>query len=280
MREAAISIAAGPRLEEWQAAAEAVATAAGIIRESLQSIQFAIPQIDPLWRDISLAKEGDSQATERLASRIVWRPNHWQKEAIRLRARSIGIPPTEVRKEALIRGVMMALQCKEDDELPILVSHQSTWVYENDHSLATITLNDLPVSTFLEWLWQEAARAAGFWLLDMSYAPTVVLAMPPKDNSELQLARFTSVATDKQHPDNLRGRPFGSGIFENYQAFLEEIRQAIGRLEQRGLRVTQERVAEVLFQKGLIGGQSSERQLRRWVREFGFSDWRDLLAHL
>jgi hypothetical protein len=279
MREAASGIAAVPRLEEWQAAAEAAATAASIIQELLQSIQIAIPRIDPLWSDIFLAKKGDPQAAKRLVPRISWRPNHWQKEAIHLRARSVGSSPVVIREEALIQGVMMALQGEVDDELPLLVSCQSTWLYEKDQSLATICLNDLPVATFLEWLWQEAIRAAGFWLLGMPCAPTVVLAVPPTDNSELQLAIFTSESTDKQ-PDNLRGRPFGSGIFEHYQAFLQEIRLAVVRLEQRGQRVTQERVAEVLFQKGLIGGQSSERQLRRWVREFGFSDWRDVLTHL
>jgi hypothetical protein len=276
---AGLGTAAAHVLQEWHAVADALAKEVGACRELLQSIQIAIPQPDPLWSDIFHAMDGDSQAAKRLVCHISWRPNHWQKEAIRLRARSVGSPPAAIREEALSQGLMMALQCVEDDELPLLVACQSTWLYETDQTLATICLNDLPVATFLEWLWQEAARAAGFWLLDMPYAPTVVLSVPPTDNSELQLAMFTSEATDKQH-DNLRGRPFGSGIFDNCQVFLEEVRQAVVRLEQRGQRVTQERVAEVLYQKGLIGGQSSERQLRRWVREFGFSNWRELLAYL
>jgi hypothetical protein len=276
---AGIGAAAARDLQEWHAVADALAKEVGAFRELLQSIQIAFPEPDPLWSDIFHATDGDPQAAERLVSHISWRPNHWQTEAIRLRARVVGSPPTVVREEALVQGVIMALQGEEDDELPLQVACHSTWLYEKDHTLATICRNDLPVATFLEWLWQEAARAAGFWLLDLPYAPTVILAVPPADNSELQLAIFTSEATDNQN-DDLRGRPFGSSIFENRQVFLEEVRQAVVRLEQRGQRVTQERVAEVLFQKGLIGGQSSERQLRRWVREFGFSNWRELLAHL
>ena len=51
-------------------------------------------------------------------------------------------------------------------------------------------------------------------------------------------------------------------------------------VESRGNRVTQELVAEVLAQKGLIGGASSESQLRRWVRAFGYPSWQDLLTRL
>jgi hypothetical protein len=272
--------AAVPYLDGLKSAIEAAATAASLLREYLQSIQFSIPRIDPLWTDISMAQDGDPEAAERLASRVPWRPDQWQKEAIRLRARSLGRSPQEVYQEALKQGVLMALQWEETDTFPFLIRPQSTWVYDDEHILATVCPYDLPLKILWNWIKQEAARAAGLWLVGQPYAPTIVLEEPPGGDGELQLARFTSDNANKSEIVNQGGRPFGSGIFEDREAFLREIRLAAAEVEKRGDRVTQERVASVLSQKSLIGSAAPERQLRFWVREFGFESWRDLKRFL
>ena len=45
-----------------------------------------------------------------------------------------------------------------------------------------------------------------------------------------------------------------------------------------GDRVTQERVAVVLKEKGLLGDEDPERQLQRWRKVFGFPYWQDIIA--
>ena len=72
----------------------------------------------------------------------------------------------------------------------------------------------------------------------------------------------------------------GSGVFENREDFLREIRLAVTEIEARGKRVTQVRVADILSQRVLSSEDSAERQLRRWGIDFGFADWRDLLNNL
>ena len=139
---------------------------------------------------------------------------------------------------------------------------------------------EIPVRLFWNWIKEEAARAAGLWLIGFPYAPTVVLETYPDEDSDWQLARFTSLPTDEQSFTS-RGRPFGSGTFENREQFLEEIRLAMTQIKSRGKRVTQERVAEVLSQdRALLSVNNAERQLRRLVKEYGYAGWRDLLKSL
>jgi hypothetical protein len=186
----------------------------------------------------------------------------------------------EVYQEALKQGVLMALQWEETDTFPFLIRPQSTWVNDDEHILATVCPYDLPLKILWNWIKQEAARAAGLWLVGQPYAPTIVLEKPPGGDGELQLARFTSDNANKSEIVNQGDRPFGSGIFEDREAFLREIRLAAAEVEKRGDRVTQERVATVLSQKSLIGSAAPERQLRFWVREFRFESWRDLKRYL
>ena len=87
-------------------------------------------------------------------------------------------------------------------------------------------------------------------------------------------------APNEQSLTTRRGRPYGSGIFEDGQAFLQEIRLAVAQVHVRGSRVTQERVAEVMSQRGLMGSSGADRQLRFWVKEFSFAGWKDLLRSL
>jgi hypothetical protein len=273
-------VTAAPFLEGWKSITAAAATAARSLTEYLQFIQFSIPRIDPLWIDISLAQDGNPEAAGRLASRISWRSEQWQKDAIRLRARSLGRSPQEVHQEAMRQGVLMALQWQGTDKFPFLVRPKSTWLYDDEHSLATVCPLDLPLQLLWHWIQQEAVRAAGLWLVGQSYAPTIVLEEPPGEDGELRLARFTSDSASNSEIVNQGGRPFGSGIFESRGAFLREIRLAAAELEKRGDRVTQEGVASILSHKSLLGSGAPDRQLRFWVKQFGFDGWKDLKRYL
>jgi hypothetical protein len=263
--------------EEMKAAAEATATAARHIRQLLQSIQFSIPRLDPLWTDVSLARRGDAKAAERLTSRFSWHPGQWQKEAIRLRARSLGRTLKEVHQEALVQGVLMALQWEVTDSLPFLIAPNSNWLFDNHHVPTTVCPFDLPLEILWNWIQQEAARAAGLWLVGQSYAPTIVLEEHPGEDGELRLARFTSDSTTNPKMVNQGGRPLGSGTFKDREAFLQEVRLAATEVARRGDRVTQTSVASILCRKSLVGIGDPERQLRSWVSEFRFADWHEVI---
>ena len=218
--------------------------------------------LDPLWEDIKQAENGNSVAAGRIAARIHWYPDQVQREAIRRQARITDSSIEEIRNEALTRGVLSALNWKKEDRIPILIQPQSTWLYNPDHSLETICpYEEMPTRFFWKWVREESVRAAGLWLIKHPYAITVVVAEPPVDSKPLQLYRFTSNPED-QHKF-LKGRPFGSGIFENKEVFLSEIRSAIAKIRERDNKVTQEGVAEVLSQKGLVGMAQPVSQLRR-----------------
>ena len=250
------------------------------LREQIQTLAFSLPAPDPFLSDIIGALDGDTSAAERVALRINWYPNQWQRECIRVKSRVEGISPEEVRKKALIQVVILALGWKKEDQVPIHIGSQSTWLYDDQQNLATVSPMKIPMQLFWKWVQEEAARAAGLWLVGHPYAPSVVLETPPDQNNGWQLARFTSLSTEEQSLNTRRGRPYGSGVFENGQAFLEEIKLAVGQVESRGNRVTQERVAEAMFQRSPTGSLSSDRQLRRWLKDFGYRDWRDLLNSL
>jgi hypothetical protein len=67
------------------------------------------PELDAFSTDVFTAhKGGDAAAARRLAERIRWTPNRWQRDAIRLRARIQGRSPQEVYREALTQGVPAA----------------------------------------------------------------------------------------------------------------------------------------------------------------------------
>ncbi len=255
---------------------ETIAIGLAGVREYLSSIQFWSPNVDRLWIDVASAQEGDLEAAHRLSTRISWNPNQWQREAIRLRARTQGTSPFQVQQDCLTKGVSLALGWKGDQIFPLLVQPTSAWLYDSDQTLSSVHANNFPAPMLWEWIREEAARAAGLWLVGHPYAPTVVLAEPPDVDGDWHLAKFTS----ENPQDTPRGRPFGNGIFEDGQTFLEEIRLAVGHVQAGGQRVTQERVAGVLSQRSLLGSNSADRQLRRWVKEFGYASWRDLLARL
>ena len=250
------------------------------LREYSRSIRIANPPPDPLLSDIINALDKDPSAAERLALRISWQPDQWQRECIRLKARFEGSSPDEVRKKALIQGVILALCWEKEDEVPIQIGPQSKWLYDGQQHLATVLPMHIPIQLLWKWIQEEAARAAGLWLVGYPYAPSVVLEAPPDQSGHWQLARFTLPPTEEHSLTTRRGRPYGSGIFEDGQAFLQEIRLAVAQVHVRGSRVTQERVAEVMSQRGFMGSSGADRQLRFWVKEFGFAGWKDLLRSL
>ena len=250
------------------------------LREYSRSIRIAFPPPDPLLSDIIDALDKDPSAAERLALRISWHPDQWQRECIRLKARFEGSSPDEVRKKALSQGVILALCWEKEDEVPIQIGPQSKWLYDGQQHLATVLPMHIPTQLLWKWIQEEAARAAGLWLVGYPYAPSVVLEAPPDQSGHWQLARFTLPPTEEQSLTTRRGRPYGSGIFEDGQAFLQEIRLAVAQVHVRGSRVTQERVAEVMSQRGFMGSSGADRQLRFWVKEFGFAGWKDLLRSL
>ena len=250
------------------------------LREYSRSIRIAFPPPDPLLSDIIDALDKDPSAAERLALRISWQPDQWQRECIRLKARFEGSSPDEVRKKALSQGVILALCWEKEDEVPIQIGPQSKWLYDGQQHLATVLPMHIPTQLLWKWIQEEAARAAGLWLVGYPYAPSVVLEAPPDQSGHWQLARFTLPPTEEQSLTTRRGRPYGSGIFEDGQAFLQEIRLAVAQVHVRGSRVTQERVAEVMSQRGFMGSSGADRQLRFWVKEFGFAGWKDLLRSL
>ena len=250
------------------------------LREYSRSIRIAFPPPDPLLSDIINALDKDPSAAERLALRISWQPDQWQRECIRLKSRFEGSSPDEVRKKALIQGVILALCWEKEDEVPIQIGPQAKWLYDGQQHLATVLPMHIPIQLLWKWIQEEAARAAGLWLVGYPYAPSVVLEAPPDQSGHWQLARFTLPPTEEQSLTTRRGRPYGSGIFEDGQAFLQEIRLAVAQVHVRGSRVTQERVAEVMSQRGFMGSSGADRQLRFWVKEFGFAGWKDLLRSL
>ena len=250
------------------------------LREYSRSIRIAFPPSDPLLSDIIDARDKDPSAAERLALRISWQPDQWQRECIRLKSRFEGSSPDEVRKKALSQGVILALCWEKEDEVPIQIGPQSKWLYDGQQHLATVLPMHIPTQLLWKWIQEEAARAAGLWLVGYPYAPSVVLEAPPDQSGHWQLARFTLPPTEEQSLTTRRGRPYGSGIFEDGQAFLQEIRLAVAQVHVRGSRVTQERVAEVMSQRGFMGSSGADRQLRFWVKEFGFAGWKDLLRSL
>ena len=250
------------------------------LREYSRSIRIAFPPTDPLLSDIINALDKDPSAAERLALRISWQPDQWQRECIRLKSRFEGSSPDEVRKKALSQGVILALCWEKEDEVPIQIGPQAKWLYDGQQHLATVLPMHIPIQLLWKWIQEEAARAAGLWLVGYPYAPSVVLEAPPDQSGHWQLARFTLPPTEEQSLTTRRGRPYGSGIFEDGQAFLQEIRLAVAQVHVRGSRVTQERVAEVMSQRGFMGSSGADRQLRFWVKEFGFAGWKDLLRSL
>ena len=86
------------------------------LREYSRSIRIAFPPPDPLLSDIINALDKDPSAAERLALRISWQPDQWQRECIRLKSRFEGSSPDEVRKKALSQGVILALCWEKEDE--------------------------------------------------------------------------------------------------------------------------------------------------------------------
>lgn len=269
-----LSIGLGKMLQEHNVAM------AVQIREQFQSIWINLPKLAPLWDDLIQALDGDYQAAGRLGARIPWQPKPLYREAIRLRARSQGSSPKDIYREALTQGVILALSSDENNTVPLLVKPQSAWVYTAEETLDSVCPYELDMHFFWDWVKEEACRAAELWLVGQSYAPTVVLAEPPTVDWDLRLFRFTSDSADKPGNIKLGGRPFGSTVFENQAAFLQEIRLAVAEVRNRGNRVTQERVAEVLSRKSFTSSGDPGRQLRFWVREFGFKGWQDLIQRI
>jgi len=83
-----------------------------------------------------------------------------------------------------------------------------------------------------------------------------------RGNPALDVIRDVRARWDKPH----RGRPVGSGTYRDRNEFMSIIRAATKKV--RGYP-SQDKVADIL--------DANPRQLRRWVKRFGFKDWQDLL---
>jgi hypothetical protein len=235
--------------------------------------------LDPLLDDLIQAAKGDADAAGRLAARIRWRPDKMLRLIIQLKARISGCSSEEVRIQALTQGVLRVLSYKENVQLPVLLQPGSEWALDNEKNIITICPEELTPREYWDWLQEEAARAAGLLLTGQVYAPSFVVIEPPDEDYNLQLAQFTS-SSENYRLDGYRGRPVGSGTFENRDAFLNQVSLAAVQIRRRGNKVTQERVAETLVENGMSGPGNPVFQLQRWTREFGYSNWSDLLSNI
>jgi hypothetical protein len=261
-------------------ARESLALIASQVQQSSVSINLVLKEFGPFWEDLHQVHKGDAEAAVRVAARIQWFPDKSQRAAIRLKARIAGKSPEEVRLEALTQGVLMALGWNEDQRFPVLVQPQSAWARTSGKELEAICPGNLPLRKFWEWAQEEAVRAAAHWLMKLPYAATFVVIKPPSEVWDIQLFKFTSSTSENCRLDVSSGRPFGSSVFRDGESFLKEIISAAEHVKSRGDRITQERVAAVLSEKGLLGSGNPERQLRRWTEEFGFRNWLDLVAKI
>lgn len=73
----------------------------------------------------------------------------------------------------------------------------------------------------------------------------------------------------------MRGRPPGSGTFENRQEFVECVGAVIDELIEHGEKPTQERVAEYMSNHSHLPC-CDDRRIRDWCKRFGV-DWEDLI---
>jgi hypothetical protein len=64
-----------------------------------------------------------------------------------------------------------------------------------------------------------------------------------------------------------RGRPLNTGTWSSRDEFEQAVKTAVTNLRERGMKVTQEAAAESFL--------CDDRQIRRWVRQYGLS-WEDL----
>jgi hypothetical protein len=99
------------------------------------------------------------------------------------------------------------------------------------------------------------------------------------ENLVKSLVKFT-VNSENFRLDIGRGRPIGSGTFVNREAFLFDIRLAVNKIRAQGGKVTQERVAEAFYERGLLGKVHPVSQIRKWTKMFDFIDWDDLIKHV
>lgn len=235
-------------------------------------------ETNPIWDDIIQTQQGDMSAARRVADRIQWSPDRYQREVIKLRARINGKSPNEIRDEALTNGVILVLGHSKNDKLPILIQPESKWFVQKDQNLVTIRPRDLPFDTFWAWVQEEAVRAAGLWVTDQTYASTIIVTEPPRKSEDLHLAKFTSNANNTR-TGVTRGRPLGSGNIKNRDDLLQHLRQALSVIKSEGKKVTQECVAEYLSNHELMGSENPDRQLRCWLHDFGIN-WKQLRTKL
>jgi hypothetical protein len=78
------------------------------------------------------------------------------------------------------------------------------------------------------------------------------------------------------------GRPLGTGTFRTPEDFVETIRKALEEMEEKKIRLTQEELVKFLcihsdYQRYQCG---DVRIFRRWQRDFGFRDFKQLIGEL
>ena len=130
---------------------------------------------------------------------------------------------------------------------------------------------------YWDWVREESVRVAEILLFELPYSPEIVLSEPPSEEG-FKFARFAVV--DALPLGKLRGRPFGSGLFQTREDFVMRVRYAFHELRATGRNPTSRDVADLLARKGVLSLADPARQLRRSSREFGFRDWNELISAL
>ena len=245
--------------------------------------QFPKIKFHPILEDIyEVHEHGNREAAQRLAERIQWRPGGQKGRDIALRAKSEGKSFDSLITEALTEGVMQVVPCI-GNRLPLYLSslpNDFHTLSTPDGELMATSPMEWTLSEVWEWLKQETVRAAGMWLFEFPYAPTVMLKAPPDEDGSFDFATFAVIDGLALSTAPLRGRPVGSGIFTTREEFLYQVDQAAEEVRRRGDKATQNRIAQVMAFRNISGPANPSRQLRHWVNQFGFLDWRDLLNHL
>jgi hypothetical protein len=242
--------------------------------------RFPEIKLHPILEEIfHVERHGDREAAQQLAERIQWRPGGLKAQTISLRARDEDKPFDALLLEALTEGIIQVISCL-DDRVPVSLPNSSRFLSTQDGELMTTSPLEWDVWTVWEWLSQESIRAAEMWLFGMPYAPVVMLNTPPDEHGNLEFATFAVIDQLVLPSGPLRGRPVGTGTFSDREEFLLATRVASSDVRRRQNKVTQERVADVMKNKALLGSANPVRQLRRYTSSFGFVDWPDLLNHL
>lgn len=75
------------------------------------------------------------------------------------------------------------------------------------------------------------------------------------------------------------GRPTGTGTFADAAAFVRTIGQAVAAVKKQGRSPTQANVV-LYFSQHSNSLHPDDRQIRQWLKYFGYESWKALLTHI